>query len=104
MCERQLDVGRRAAGGGQHGHRTETGIGDTLASVQARPVHPLEQTLSQGEAKHAHTESESGAEPAQEREYVRGIHLASGSTVCHSEIHRQCEVSGSWNASKTRII
>lgn len=41
---------------------------------------------------------------AQEREYVRGIHLVTGSIVCYSEIHRQCEVSGSWNASKTRII
>lgn len=60
VCERQLDVGRRAAGGGQHGHRTETGIGDYLASVQARPVHPLEQTLSQGEAKHAHTRQSRG--------------------------------------------
>ncbi|GLD51642.1 double-stranded RNA-specific editase B2 isoform X3, partial [Lates japonicus] len=47
VCERQLVAGRHTVGGGQHRHRTETGLRDTLASLQARPVHPLEQTLPQ---------------------------------------------------------
>lgn len=48
VCERQLDVGGRTAGGGEHGHRTEAGVGDAVTALQARPVQPLEQTAPQG--------------------------------------------------------
>lgn len=51
MCERQLDAGRRTDGDGQHGHGTQAGLGDSLATLQARPVHPLEQTVPQGEGR-----------------------------------------------------
>jgi len=47
--QRQLDAGRPAAGAGQHRNGTETGHGDTLETLQACSVHPLEQTLPQGE-------------------------------------------------------
>lgn len=50
-CEHQLDTGRRTVGGGQHHHGTEAGLRSTLTSLQTRPLHPLEQTLSKGEAK-----------------------------------------------------
>lgn len=54
LREHQLDAGRRAAGGGQHGHRTETGVRDAVQALQARPLHPLEQTLPQGERRRNH--------------------------------------------------
>lgn len=52
VCERQLDVGWRTVGSGQHRNWTETRLRDTLTSLQARPVHPLEQTVPQGEGRH----------------------------------------------------
>lgn len=47
--ERQLDAGRRAAGGAQHGHRAAPGVWGVLAPLQARHVRPLEQTAPQGQ-------------------------------------------------------